>query len=89
MYTLNELSPGEAGLICRVHGSGLTLNRLLALGFTPGTQVTCLFSAPLGDPVVFRLRGSTLAVGRVQAGLVELAKPSGKKEEKGRAFLPL
>ena len=50
----------------------MTLDRLLALGFTPGAEVIRLYSAPFGDPLVFRVRGSTLAIGRAQARQIEL-----------------
>ena len=45
--------------------------------------------APFGDPVVFRLRGTTLAIGRAQARLIELREESKKKRKKCTAFLPL
>ena len=89
MRTLENLQNQSSGVIRRVHGSGLALDRLLALGFTPGTQVTCLFSAPFGDPVVFRLRGTTLAIGRAQARLIELREEEKKQRKKSVAFLPL
>lgn len=59
----------------------------MALGFTPGTEVIRLFSAPFGDPLVFRVRGSTLAIGRAQARQIELRQLN--KREKSIAFLPL
>ncbi len=65
------------------------MNRLLALGFTPGAQVTRLFSAPFGDPLAFRVRGYTLAIGREQARLVELTQEASKKRKQSAAFLPL
>lgn len=65
----------------------MTLDRLLALGFTPGAEVIRLFSAPFGDPLVFRVRGSTLAIGRAQARQIELRKKN--KREKSTTFLPL
>lgn len=85
MLTLDDLAPQDNGVIRRVHG--LALDRLLALGFTPGTEVIRLFSAPFGDPLVFRVRGSTLAIGRAQARQIELREKN--KREKSTTFLPL
>lgn len=65
----------------------MTLDRLLALGFTPGAEVSRLYSAPFGDPLVFRVRGSTLAIGRAQARQIELREKN--KREKSSTFLPL
>ena len=87
MFTLDNLAPQDSGIIRRVHGHGLTLDRLLAMGFTPGTEVIRLFSAPFGDPLVFRLRGSTLAIGRAQARQIELREKN--EREKSSIFLPL
>ncbi len=87
MLTLDDLAPQDSGVIRRVHGHGLALDRLLALGFTPGTEVIRLFSAPFGDPLVFRVRGSTLAIGRAQARQIELREKN--KREKSTTFLPL
>ncbi|HIR79229.1 MAG TPA: ferrous iron transport protein A [Candidatus Egerieenecus merdigallinarum] len=87
MFTLEDLAPQAHGIISRVHGNGLTLDRLLALGFTPGAEVIRLYSAPFGDPLVFRVRGSTLAIGRAQARQIELRQLN--KREKSIAFLPL
>lgn len=85
MLTLDDLAPQDSGVIRRVHG--LALDRLLALGFTPGAEVIRLYSAPFGDPLVFRVRGSTLAIGRAQARQIELREKN--KREKSTTFLPL
>ena len=63
---------GETVEICRVHGVGELLNRLLALGFTPGATVRPELRAPLGDPTVYRLRGYAVALGHAQAKLMEV-----------------
>ena len=65
----------------------MTLDRLLALGFTPWAEVIRLYSAPFGDPLVFRVRGSTLAIGRAQARQLELREKN--KREKSTTCLPL
>lgn len=47
--------------------------RLFDLGFTPGTEVTRLRHAPLGDPVVVRVADVELALRRAQAGSITVA----------------
>lgn len=38
--------------------------RLLDLGFVPGTRVEVLFASPLGDPVAYRVEGAVVALRR-------------------------
>ena len=44
--------------------------RLLDLGFTPGEEVTVTHEAPLGDPLVVRVRGALLALRRREAAWI-------------------
>ncbi len=46
--------------------------KLLALGLTPGVEVTLLRIAPLGDPMHLRVRGSELSLRRGEAGAIEV-----------------
>lgn len=76
MRTLNMLSPGEHGIIARVHGHGqkrAIRRRLLDMGFTRGTPVIVHKPAPLGDPLELELRGYSLTLRKQEAALVELA----------------
>ncbi|HAH05812.1 MAG TPA: hypothetical protein DCM05_04670 [Elusimicrobia bacterium] len=42
------------------------------LGMVPGTRVSRLQSAPLGDPLAFLVRGSVLCLRREQARLIRV-----------------
>jgi ferrous iron transport protein A len=44
--------------------------RLLDLGFTPGEEVSVTHCAPLGDPLVIRVRGALLALRRREAAWI-------------------
>ncbi len=44
--------------------------RLLDLGFTPGEVVTVTHHAPLGDPLVVRVRGALLALRKREAAWI-------------------
>jgi Fe2+ transport system protein FeoA len=48
----------------------LCLKRLTDLGFTPGTNVTVVKSAPFNGPLEVCVRGSRLAIGRGMAGRI-------------------
>lgn len=69
---LAELSPGSRGTVVALeHGdddaSGALARRLADLGFTPGTAVEVLRRAPLGDPVVYRVRNYDICLRDRQA----------------------
>ncbi len=70
MKDLTRLSPGQRGKVLYIHGNG---GRLRDLGFVEGETVTCLFTAPLGDPTAYLARGTVIALRAGDAALVEVA----------------
>ncbi|MGN1415478.1 MAG: ferrous iron transport protein A [Oscillospiraceae bacterium] len=60
--TLNELKPGECGIITAVGGEGPLRCRLLDMGIIPKTAVTLRKTAPMGDPIEIHLRGYDLTI---------------------------
>ena len=71
---LDELRPGHSARVVIVRGEGAFRRRLLELGLLPGTAITRLGQAPLGDPLSFRVRGAVLAVRRAEACHVEVSE---------------
>ncbi len=71
--TLRELSRGESAVVESVETSSPIGQRLLDLGFLPGTQVEFLRPAPLGDPLCFILRGYQICLRASEAGLVRVS----------------
>jgi ferrous iron transport protein A len=69
---LSELSPGARALVVGLvpQGTAATNRRLAALGFTAGTVVEVMRRAPLGDPVVYRLKDYEVCLRRAEAGRV-------------------
>jgi ferrous iron transport protein A len=45
-------------------------NRLLDLGLTPGEDVVVTHAAPLGDPLIIRVRGALLALRKREAAWI-------------------
>lgn len=78
--TLNDLRPGEGGVIRTVGGEGALRLRLLDMGLIPRTAVTLQKVAPLGDPIQIRLRGYELTLRREDAEKIELAEDIGGKQ---------
>lgn len=64
--TLAEGTYGDRLRILAVGESPLK-NRLMTMGMIPGTRVTVLRSAPLGDPMAIRVRSYHLALRRADA----------------------
>lgn len=65
--SLAELKTGENGILDRIDLPDDVAQRLMELGFLPGTQITRAMSAPGGDPRVFRVDGSEIALRRETA----------------------
>lgn len=60
---LLTLKDGESAVITSVcHPDEEMKRRLFDLGFYPGTQVKRVLSSPKGDPLAYRVRGTTIAL---------------------------
>jgi ferrous iron transport protein A len=64
---LTALKKGESAILDRIDLSEDAAQRLMELGFLPGHSVTRAHSAPGGDPRVFRVDGSEVALRRETA----------------------
>ena len=59
---LNELKPGQTARIDTVGGEGALRQHFLDMGVIPGTEVTLVKLAPLGDPMELRIHGYELTL---------------------------
>jgi ferrous iron transport protein A len=64
---LADLGRGDTGVLDRIDLPGEDARRLMELGFLPGTRITAGLSAPGGDPRVFQVDGSEVALRRETA----------------------
>jgi len=67
LTTLMDLRRGDAAILDRIDLLGDDARRLMELGFLPGALVTAGRSAPGGDPQVFQVDGSEVALRRETA----------------------
>jgi ferrous iron transport protein A len=74
--TLAELKPGESGVIDHLDLPEDVARRLMELGFLPGHVVVPARSAPGGEPRVYRVDGSEVALRRETASHLILRAPS-------------
>lgn len=72
MTTLDEIKPGEGGVIISVGGEGALRRRLLDMGLTPKTEVGVRKVAPMGDPMELCLRGYMLSIRKEDAAKIEI-----------------
>lgn len=71
MKTLEELAPGQRGVILSIgNRSGAVKRRLVDMGLTPGTEIKVKKIAPFGDPIEVNLRGYALSLRKEDAGQI-------------------
>lgn len=70
--TLNDLKEGQEAVILKIRGRGSFRHRIIELGFVRGQMVTALRSAPLKDPVRFRVLDSEVSLRRSEASQIEV-----------------
>ncbi len=70
--TLDELEIGKDAIIETVGGDGALRKHFLDMGLTPGTEVTLIKVAPMGDPIELRLRGYELTLRLADAAKINI-----------------
>jgi ferrous iron transport protein A len=79
--TLVDLRHGDAAILDGIDLPPDDARRLMELGFLPGMQITAGRSAPGGDPRVFQVDGSEIALRRETARRLTVhRKKTGKLE---------
>ncbi len=78
MKTLNDVEPGETGLIARLDAPEQMRQRLMDLGLIEGVRVETLCYAPLGDPILVRVLGAVIALRRNEAATVHVELTDGE-----------
>lgn len=73
---LSELKKGETAILDRLDLPEDDARRLMELGFVPGHTVTPAHAAPGGDPRVFRVDGSEVALRKETARRLYLRPPA-------------
>ncbi len=62
--SLNEIAPGEQAVVTDLGICGPLRRRLLDIGMTDGTIVSCVGRSPCGDPNAFLICGAVHAIRR-------------------------
>ncbi len=72
MSCLSELEIGKKGIIQSLDLESGIKRRLLDLGLTKGTIVTCMMRSPLKDPTAYLVRGSLFAIRKEDASKIKI-----------------
>jgi len=72
--TLAQLPLGQTAVIDHLDVPPDFAQRLMQMGFLPGAPVEAAHTAPGGDPRVFRVDGSEVAIRRETAERITLRK---------------
>jgi len=81
---LNTLKPGRSAVIEAVGGEGALRQHFLDMGVIPGTVVTVIKLAPMGDPMELRIHGYELTLRLADAEKIDItpADPKAAAAEK-------
>ena len=74
VVSLAELRRGERARVEPAESGHPVSQRLLAMGLLPGTEVTVIQMAPLGDPVEVEFRGMRLSLRKADAAAVRVVR---------------
>ena len=80
MATLKETGIGETVRVEKVGGDGALRQHFLDMGIIPGTEVTVVKLAPMGDPMELRLHGYELTLRLADAAEIEVSPVPEKSD---------
>jgi Fe2+ transport system protein FeoA len=78
--TLAQLEVGDEAVVDHIDLPDEFAHRLMEMGFLPGHTVTAARSAPGGDPRVFRIDGTEVALRRETAMHIHLRAAAERRE---------
>lgn len=76
--TIKDLKIGESAVITNVGGEGALRQHFLDMGIIPGTFVSVVKYAPMGDPVELDVQGYTLTMRLDDADKIEICEDKDK-----------
>ncbi|NLV27895.1 MAG: ferrous iron transport protein A [Methanomicrobiales archaeon] len=78
IMTVEQLPPGTSGIISEILGDTTIRRRLMEMGVLPGSRLTLVKWAPLGDPAECLIRGYKLSLRRREAALITVDTKKGE-----------
>jgi ferrous iron transport protein A len=65
--SLDKLPIGKVGKVLKVNGVGDSITRLMEMGLVAGSLVKVERTSPFGCPIAIRLKGTYIAIRRLDA----------------------
>ena len=79
--TIKDLQIGESATVLSVGGEGALRQHFLDMGVIPGTEVSIVKYAPMGDPIELLIHGYKLTLRLADAEQIEVAPIKSHKED--------
>ncbi len=86
--TLNELDIGKSAVITAVGGEGALRQHFLDMGVIPGTEVTLIKFAPMGDPMELLIHGYELTLRIADAEKIEIRETIASDNQSSQKTSP-
>ena len=67
LVSLSSLAVGSSAVLREFPAQGVAFLRLREMGMLPGTTLTLVRTAPLGDPIEIKVRGYSLTLRKSEA----------------------
>jgi ferrous iron transport protein A len=74
-HSLSDLVVGESGILEEFHTSPTIAEHLMNLGFVPGLEVWLTRTGPGGNPRVYRVDGTEVALRRDLSRCISVRQP--------------
>ena len=68
--TLDKLDIDKSAIIINLNCKGDLRRRLLDLGLVKGTNIKAIFKSPIGNPIAYEVRGTTIALRKEDSRLI-------------------
>ena len=70
--TLDKLDIDKCAVIINLSCTGDLRRRLLDLGLVYGTNIKAIFKSPMGNPIAYEVRGSTIALRKEDSKFINI-----------------
>ena len=81
--TIKDIKPGQSARVESLGGDGALRQHFLDMGLIPGTQITVVKYAPMGDPVELKLHGYELTLRLDDAAKIGVVPTEKRKTSSG------
>ena len=73
IMSLDKLDIDKCAVIINSNCKGDLRRRLLDLGLVHGTKVKAIFKSPIGNPIAYEVRGTTIALRNEDSKLINIS----------------